>query len=89
MSEMRKDKPIENLFERVTAEQLNSDLIAYLFATPEEAVYSKLTNRENYRIIGGWGSGKTMLLKYISFETQIEAVKKVEDMGSSDIFAES
>lgn len=85
---MGKDKsiPIQNPFEGVTAEQLNSDQIAYLFAKPEEAVYSKLTNRENYRIIGGWGSGKTMLLKYISFETQIEVMevaklKKVDIIG--------
>lgn len=80
MNERRKDMPIsiENPFEKVTAEQLNHDLIAYLFAKPEEAIYSKLINRENYRIIGGWGSGKTMLLKYISFETQIETMKPKE-----------
>jgi len=71
---------IENPFEKVTAEQLNHDLIAFLFAKPEKAVYDKLINRENYRIIGGWGSGKTMLLKYISFETQIEALgEKIKD----------
>lgn len=74
----RKEAPIsvENPFEKVTAEQLNHDLVAYLFAKPEEAVYDKLINRENYRIVGGWGSGKTMLLKYISFETQIEELKQ-------------
>lgn len=43
----------ENPFERVTAEQLNHDLIAYLFAKPQKAVYDKLVNRENYRVIGG------------------------------------
>lgn len=68
----------ENPFEKTKVEDLNDnyELIAYLFAKPREEVYSKLINRENYRIIGGWGSGKTMLLKYISFETQIEALKK-------------
>lgn len=64
----------KNPFEKVTAEQLNHDLIGYLFAKPVEAIYDKLINRENYRIIGGWGSGKTMLLKYISFETQMEVI---------------
>lgn len=79
MNAINKDKEklmLENPFEKVTAEQLNHDLIAYLFAKPEEAIYSKLIGRENYRIIGGWGSGKTMLLKYISFETQVEALRE-------------
>lgn len=68
-------KTLENPFEKVTAEQLNHDLLAYLFAKPQAAVYNKLTNRENYIIVGGWGSGKTTLLKYVSFETQMEALK--------------
>lgn len=71
-------KPIENPFEKVKVEDLNDnyELIAYLFAKPEEAIYNKLISRENYRIIGGWGSGKTMLLKYISFKIQAEILKK-------------
>ncbi|MHA1325418.1 MAG: ORC-CDC6 family AAA ATPase [Candidatus Helarchaeota archaeon] len=67
---------IENPFEKVTVEQFNDNysLLAYLFAKPEEAIYSKLIGRENYIIVGGWGSGKTMLLKYLALETQIEAI---------------
>ncbi len=77
MNELRKEtlkEPIENPFEKVTVEQLNDDysLIAYLFAKPEQAIYNKLVGRENYIIVGGWGSGKTMLLKYLAAETQIE-----------------
>jgi S-adenosylhomocysteine hydrolase len=77
MSAKRKEtlkKPIENPFEKVTVEQLNDDysLIAYLFAKPEQAIFNKLVGRENYIIVGGWGSGKTMLLKYLAVETQIE-----------------
>ncbi len=77
MNELRKKalkQPIENPFEKVTVEQLNDDysLIAYLFAKPEQAIYNKLVGRENYVIVGGWGSGKTMLLKYLAAETQIE-----------------
>lgn len=68
----------ENPFEKTKVEDLNDnyELIAYLFAKPREEVYRRLINRENYRIIGGWGSGKTMLLKYISFEPQFEVLKK-------------
>jgi len=67
---------IENPFEKVTVEQFNDDysLIAYLFARPKPAIYGKLIGRENYVIVGGWGSGKTMLLKYLALETQIEDV---------------
>ncbi len=63
MDETKKELPvrIENPFEKVTAEQLNHDLIAYLFAKPEVAVYDKLINRENYRIIGGWGQSEPTL----------------------------
>ena len=77
--------PIENPFEKVTVEQLNDDyaLIAYLFAKPEEAIYNKLIGRENYIIVGGWGSGKTMLLKYLGLETQIEDIE-VEQVRKSD-----
>lgn len=74
---------IENPFEKVTVEQFNDDydLIAYLFAKPEQAIYNKLVGRENYIIVGGWGSGKTMILKYLGLETQIAdiGVKKVKD----------
>jgi S-adenosylhomocysteine hydrolase len=63
---------ISNPFEKGIAEQLNHDLVAYLFAKPSFAVYSKLIGIDNYKIIGGWGSGKTMLLKYIAYETQLE-----------------
>lgn len=72
------ERYFENPFEKTKVEDLNDnyELIAYLFAMPQEEVYSKLINRDNYRIVGGWGSGKTMLLKYISFETQIAALKK-------------
>lgn len=82
MNERRKEtpkQPIENPFEKVTVEQFNDDysLIAYLFAKPEQAIYNKLVGRENYIIVGGWGSGKTMLLKYLAVETQIED----EDVG--------
>ena len=67
-------KQFENPFEKVTAEQLNDNysLLAHLFARPEEAVYSKLRGRENYIVVGGWGSGKTMLLKFLGLQTQIE-----------------
>ena len=77
--------PIENPFEKVTAEQLNDnyELIAHLFAKPQEDIYSKLIGRENYILIGGWGSGKTMLLKYIGLETQIEDIG-VENVRKSD-----
>lgn len=79
--EKKKKKPIENPFDKVTAEQLNDNyaLIAHLFAKPEEAIYSKLVGRENYVIIGGWGSGKSMLLKYLGLETQIE------DIGAKNV----
>lgn len=70
-----REEHVKNPFEEVTAEQLNSDLLAYLFAKPSKAVYNKLIGKENYRIIGGWGSGKTTLLKYISFEVQAEVLK--------------
>jgi S-adenosylhomocysteine hydrolase len=70
----RVKRPIENPFEKVTVEQFNDDysLIAYLFAKPERAIYNKLIGRENYIIVGGWGSGKTMLLKYLAAEAQME-----------------
>lgn len=72
---------IENPFEKVTVEQFNDnyDLIAYLFAKPEQAIYNKLIGRENYIIVGGWGSGKTMMLKYLGLETQIA------DIGADNI----
>lgn len=75
MDKMPKE-PIENPFDKVTAEQLNDNyaLIAHLFAKPEAAIYNKLVGRENYIIVGGWGSGKSMLLKYLGLETQIEDV---------------
>jgi adenosylhomocysteinase len=69
---------IENPFEKVRVEDLNDnyELIAYLFAKPKEAIYGKLIGRYDYRIVGGWGSGKSMLLKYISFESQVEVLKE-------------
>lgn len=79
---------IENPFDKVTVEQFNDDydLIAYLFAKPEQAIYNKLIGRENYIIVGGWGSGKTMILKYLALETQIadigeDNVKKSDFIG--------
>lgn len=80
MSKKRKEiqVQIENPFEKVRVEDLNDnyELIAYLFAKPKGAIYRKLIGRYDYRIIGGWGSGKTMLLKYISFEAQVEVLKE-------------
>lgn len=75
---------IENPFEKVTVEQFNDDysLIAYLFAKPKPAIYGKLIGRENYVIVGGWGSGKTMLLKYLALETQIEDIGMANVRGS-------
>ncbi len=89
MEKRRKVTPepsiIENPFEKVTVEQFNDDygLIAYLFAKPKQAIYNKLTGRENYIIVGGWGSGKTMILKYLAFETQIEDIG-VDNVRKSD-----
>lgn len=76
---------LRNPFEKVTVEQLNDDysLIAYLFARPEQAIYNKLIGRENYIIVGGWGSGKTMLLKYLGLGTQIAALGS-NNVKSSD-----
>jgi len=72
----RETSLLGNPFEKVTVEQLNDDysLIAYLFARPQQAIYNKLIGRENYIIVGGWGSGKTMLLKYLGLGTQIAAL---------------
>ena len=89
MSKRRKvtlERPIlENPFEKVTVEQFNDDygLIAYLFAKPKQAIYNKLIGRENYIIVGGWGSGKTMLLKYLALATQIEDIG-VDNVRKSD-----
>lgn len=95
MIEIKKEiprQPIKNPFEKVTVEQLNDDygLIAYLFAKPEQAIYNKLTGRENYIIVGGWGCGKTMLLKYLAAETQIEdknvGVEGVRDLDFIGVY---
>lgn len=85
MIESIKRPPIKNPFENVSVEQLNDNYsqIAYLFAKPEQAIYDKLIGRENYIIVGGWGSGKTMLLKYLGLETQIEDIG-VENVRKSD-----
>lgn len=79
---------IENPFEKVTAEQLNNnyELIAHLFAKPQDSIYQKLISRENYVIVGGWGSGKTMLLKFFDLRTQFEyhgldSVKSLDYLG--------
>ncbi len=76
---------IVNPFEKVKVEDFNDNynLIAHLFAKPEQAIYSKLIGRENYIIVGGWGSGKTMLLKYLGLETQIEDIG-AENVRESD-----
>ncbi len=67
---------IDNPFEKLTAEELNDDyaLIAYLFAKPQQSIFSQLMGRQNSIIVGGWGSGKTTLLKYLGFETQLEVL---------------
>jgi S-adenosylhomocysteine hydrolase len=82
---MIEEPVLENPFEKTTVEQLNDNygLLAYLFAKPEEAVYNKLIGRENYVIVGGLGSGKTMLLKYLALETQIEALN-LNEVKNSD-----
>ena len=82
---IREPLRIENPFDKVTVEQFNDDynLIAYLFAKPEQSIYNKLIGRENYIIVGGWGSGKTMILKYLALETQIEDIG-VGDVRNSD-----
>jgi len=66
--------PRANPFEKVKVEDFNDNysLIAYLFAKPEQNIYNRLVGRENLILVGGWGSGKTMLLKYLGLETQIE-----------------
>jgi len=78
-------RALENPFEKLTVEEFNDDysLIAYLFAKPQENIYSKLIGRQNYIFVGGWGSGKTMLLKYLGFETQFE-VAGADNIRESD-----
>ena len=81
---------IENPFEKLTVEELNNDyaLIAYLFAKPQQSIYSHLTGRQHCVIVGGWGSGKTMLLKYLGFETQLEVAgaDKIKESNSVGIY---
>jgi len=76
---------LENPFEKVKVEDFNDNynLIAYLFAKPRQAVYRKLVGRGHLVVVGGWGSGKTMLLKYLCLETQIESIG-VNDVRNSD-----
>lgn len=84
----RRSRPqLENPFDKVKAEDFNDDyaLIAHLFARPRQVLYNKLVGRENYIIVGGWGSGKTHLLKYLALRSQIEDFGKAKVRKSNMI----
>lgn len=65
-------------FKKLKVEDFNDDygLIAYLFAEPKKKIYRALVGRDNCIIVGGWGSGKTHLLKYPSLGSQFADIGK-------------
>ena len=65
-----------NPFEAVRTEQFNDDYpaIATLFHQPWE--FDKIVGRGHVIMEGGRGSGKTMILKYLSFEGQLAELER-------------
>jgi len=74
---------IKNPFEVIRTEEFNNDyeLITTLFQEPSE--FDKILGRGNVIMEGARGSGKTMILKYLSIEAQIAELERESKTPSS------
>jgi predicted phosphodiesterase len=73
--------PYDNPFDSVAANDIDPNIIPKLFVDKNNFL-NRITNRFDAIVEGQRGTGKTMLLRYLSIDAQNEASKSTRDEGA-------